>query len=486
MHKQIQLNPDQLEALKAIEHFLNTPSSQAFVLCGSAGTGKTTLVAKIIELVHRLGMNSMLVAPTGRAAQILQGKLDRMLPNAIGPATVSTLHGAIYYMASLSVDDTRPEEGLSAVQMDFPIRKQGNPFDLMIVDEASMVGDTATYQSSMRFGSGKLLSDLVGYVQHLYREGLASRPIKLLFVGDLAQLPPVGSKQSPALCPEYLHNRFGLQTRRYELTTVMRQGEKSGILSLANSIRDQIFRVTAGGIAIPFNGQDIRSIDFHSAVGLVAANSRERCSSVAVVYSNAIASEYNLGVRSQLWGNSWASVTPEDRLLVTRNCPAVGLSNGDQVQVHTVMSSTVIEQVRLPSGQVVTLRFRELRLLFNITDDSSNTVECLVLENLLFSDKRDLEDTEQYALLELLRQRHPYVDPDSVEFRDLMQTDPYYNALQVKFGYAMTCHKAQGGEWEQVIVDPMGLRLDTEEGCRWLYTAVTRASGLLMVVDGCL
>ncbi len=484
MNRQIQLNPDQLEALEAIKHFLSNPDLDAFVLCGSAGTGKTTLVAMIIELVKSFEMDSMLVAPTGRAAQILQSKLVQMLPSALGRVPVSTLHAAIYYMASLSVDDTRPEEGLSAVHMDFPIRKQGNPFDLMIVDEASMVGDTATYQPSIRFGSGRLLSDLVGYVQHLNREGFVSRPIKLLFVGDLAQLPPVGSQQSPALCPDYLHSWFGLQARQYELKMVMRQGAKSGILSLANSIRDQIFGWAVGGISIPFNGQDIHPIDFHSAVGLIATNSREKRSSVAVVYTNAKASEYNLGVRAQLWGNSWAPITPRDRLLVTRNCPAIGLSNGDLLHVHTVMSSAVIEQVRLPNGQEVTLRFRELRLQLDLTTGSSNGVQCMVLENLLFSDKRDLEHEEQYALFELLRQRHPYVDPDSAEFRDLMQTDPYYNALQVKFGYALTCHKAQGGEWEQVIVDPMGVRLDTEHGCRWLYTAVTRASGLLMVVDG--
>lgn len=484
MHKQIQLNPDQLEALKAIEHFLNAPSTQAFVLCGSAGTGKTTLVAKIIELVHRLGMSSMLVAPTGRAAQILQGKLDRMLPNAVGPAPVSTLHRAIYYMESLNVDDMRPEEGLSAVHMDFPVRRQGNSFDLMIVDEASMVGDTAIYQSSMRFGSGKLLSDLVGYVQHLHREGIVSRPIKLLFVGDLAQLPPVGSAQSPALSPEYLYSYFGLQTRRYELTTVMRQGENSGILAWANAIRHQIFHPSSGAVELPCNGHDIVSTDFHSAVRTIANNVRQQRSSAAVVYSNALALEYNLGVREQLWGNSYSPVVVCDKLLVTRNCPGAGLTNGDLVRVKGVLTSTLKEPVRLPNGQRVDLFFREMLLQPDAATSESSLIKCIVLENLLYSHKRDLDDCEQHALFELVRQRHPYVDPDSAEFRDLMQTDPYYNALQVKFGYALTCHKAQGGEWEQVIVDPMGVRLDAEHGCRWLYTAVTRASGLLMIVDG--
>ncbi|UTW11985.1 ATP-dependent DNA helicase [Marinobacterium rhizophilum] len=482
MNRQIQLNPDQLEALEAIKHFLNNPDLEAFVLCGSAGTGKTTLVSMIIELVHQLGMESLLVAPTGRAAQILQGKLNWLLPKTLGPVAVSTLHGAIYYMANLSVDDARPEEGLSALHMDFTIRKQGNPFDLMIVDEASMVGNTALFQPSMRFGSGRLLSDLVGYVQYLYREGIVSRPIKLLFVGDLAQLPPVGSQQSPALSPECLYSNFGLQARRYELTTVMRQGENSGILAWANAIRDWIFHSSGGAVEIPFNGHDIVPADFLSAVRTIANNVRQQQPSAAVVYSNALALDYNLGVREQLWGNPYSPVVVRDKLLVTRNCPSAGLSNGDLVRVVGIHPSSWREQVRLPNGQAVDLYFREMLLKPDASTNESSTIKCMVLENLLFSGHRDLQDCEQFALFELVRQRHPRVDPDSSEFRELLQADLYYNAVQVKFGYAMTCHKAQGGEWQQVIVDPLGVRLDTEDGCRWLYTAVTRASNSLIVV----
>jgi hypothetical protein len=478
MNRQIQLNPDQLEAMQAIEHFLNNPSLDAFVLCGSAGTGKTTLVAKIIEQAKRFGLESMLVAPTGRAAQILQGKLDRLLPSSLRPVTVSTLHAAIYFMASMSVDETRREEGRSTIQMDFPIRRQGNPFDLLIVDEASMVGDNLTHQPSMYFGTGRLLNDLVTYIRHIYQEGIVSRPVKVLFVGDPAQLPPVGSTHSPALCPEYLYNSFGLQARRYELTTVMRQGEKSSILSLANQIREQIFHGASGGLAIPFNGQDVRPVNFHSAVELIANNIRQNHSCAAVVYSNATAHEYNLSVRSRLWGTAYASISPGERLLVMRNSPTNGLSNGDLVLVHTVMTATLEEKVDLPDGHQISLRFKELRLV----SDSGRRVQALVLENLLFSDRRDLQDTEQHALYLLVRQRNPYVEPDSAEFRDLLQDDPYYNALQVKFGYAMTCHKAQGGEWKQVIVDLMGVRLDSENGSRWLYTAVTRASNTLCLV----
>src|SRR5690554_5149023 len=172
MNKSFELNPDQQAAMAEIEAFLKSPTQHAFVLCGSAGTGKTTLVARIIELASSYDLESTLVAPTGRAARILQNKLNHMLPPRLSGIEVSTLHGAIYYLSRLTVDESRHEDGLSAVQMDFPLKKQGNAFDLLIVDEASMVGDVAQYQDEMSFGSGRLLSDLITYVQCLYQEGI--------------------------------------------------------------------------------------------------------------------------------------------------------------------------------------------------------------------------------------------------------------------------------------------------------------------------
>ncbi|GGB82100.1 ATP-dependent endonuclease [Marinobacterium zhoushanense] len=480
MHRQIQLNPDQLEAMKRIEHFLNTPSLDAFVLCGSAGTGKTTLVAMIIELVKSLGMESMLVAPTGRAAQILQGKLNARLSFGRELVTVSTIHSAIYYMANLTVHSAPSTDSLDSFQMDFRLRPNGQSFDLLIVDEASMVSDECSPQQEVHFGSGKLLSDLIEYTQRLYQAGVVSRPIKFLFVGDLAQLPPVCSMPSPALSPVYLDTVFGLQSRRYELTTVMRQGDGSGVLALARSIREEIFHPTGSGVQIPFNGRDISPIDFREAVQLIANNVWQQRSSVAVVYSNAIALQYNFGVREMLRGDPYAPVMPKDCLLVTRNSPSTGLCNGDLVTVNSVMTSTLTEEVRYPDGQRIELRFKELRLQTGSGD--GEVKHCLVLENLLFSHDRDYLATVQQALRELVRRRNPYVDPESAEFRELLKTEPYGNALQVRFGYALTCHKAQGGEWGQVIVDSTDIRGSAEERLRWLYTAVTRASSSLLFV----
>jgi len=478
MKNQIQLNVDQNEALMAIEDFLRVPTMDAFVLCGSAGTGKTTLVARIIEMANRFNLSSLLVAPTGRAARILEEKLDNLLPSELGPIDVSTIHRAIYYMASMSVDEDQ-----SALYLDFPVRQRGASFDLIIVDEASMVGDTGMFQGSIRFGSGRLLSDLMRYVDKIYQEGLVSRPIKLLFVGDLAQLPPVGSDYSPALLPDYLHDRFGLQVSKYELTTVMRQSHKSNILSLANTVREQIFGTSAESFHIDYNETDLRLISFEVAVQAIVSNVINQRSSVAVVYSNRTALSYNLAIRQKLWGDAQRELMSGDTLLVTRNCPILGFSNGDLARVSAVQSAPLKEVVHLPNGFEIPLMFIEVRLQMDNASNEPQFINCLVLLNLLFSHERELSDDQQFALYELLRRRHAYVGPDSAEFSELMQTDPYYNALQVKFGYALTCHKAQGGEWDQVIVDPNGLQMNSEKDYRWLYTAVTRASESLLLVE---
>ncbi|WP_299198034.1 AAA family ATPase [uncultured Amphritea sp.] len=482
MNTPIELNADQQAAMAEIKSFLTDPSQQAFVLCGSAGTGKTTLVARIIELAYSRELQSMLVAPTGRAARILQGKLDRMLPPQLSGIKVSTLHGAIYYQSNLTVDESRHDEGLSALQVDFSLKKQGNTCDLLIVDEASMVGNAAMYKQALRFGSSRLLNDLMAYVDFLYSEGIARQPIKLLFVGDLAQLPPVRSNESPALSPDYLYEHFGIQARRYELTQVMRQADGSQILPLANAIRETIFQHTDQPVQINYNETDVQQTDFNSAVKLIANNVRQNRSSVAVVYSNNMAMEYNLGVRKLLWGKGYCDTHERDRLLVTRNSPTHGLNNGDLVRVHSVLTSLLTETVRLPNGLLVNLRFREVRLMPEFDSYDGDTIQCIMLENLLYSPNSDLRVEEQDALYELVKQRNPYLDPNSTAFEEAMRDDPYYNALQVRFGYALTCHKAQGGEWQQVIVDPMGVRLNTEQGKRWLYTAVTRASESLLLV----
>ena len=346
-----------------------------------------------------------------------------------------------------------------------------------------MVGDKGMQQESMRFGSGRLLSDLVRYAHKIYQEGMVSRPIKLLFVGDLAQLPPVGSDDSPALLPEYLHDRFGLQVSRYELTTVMRQSDKSDILTLANSIREKIFQASGQPLHINFNDTDLGLMSFEEAVQAIVSNVVHQRSSVAVVYSNRTALSYNLAIRQQLWGNAQCELMSGDTLLVTRNCPDQGLSNGDLVKVNAVQTATLQEVVCLSSGVKVPLHFIKVSLLVNTPSNDPQYISCLVLLNLLFTNEREPSCEQPFALYELLKHRHPHVAPGSTEFSELMQSDPYYNAVQVKFGYALTCHKAQGGEWDQVIVDPSGLKMNTEKDYRWLYTAVTRASESLLVVQ---
>ena len=454
MTRSIILNPDQQSAIDQVTAFLKDPQVNAFILCGSAGTGKTTLVAKIIERIRLMGVQSLLVAPTGRASRILSTKLGHMLAGEAQPPDVMTLHSAIYYFKEISVDVTRERYGKSSLEMRFPIKKEGNSFELVIIDEASMVGDVRAMDSIMNFGSGFLLSDLVLYINKVMAQ--TGQRIKMMFVGDLAQLSPVGSNISPALMPDYLSERFGFRTYLYELTTVMRQADKSGILQVANTIRAHIFEPTYQAIQIEPNGTDISHASREEAVKMIAYNLKYGRSSVAVAFSNKTVLGYNIAVRRLLWGRcGWATVREGEQLIVTRNCHALGVSNGDIVTLGHVALKGIVHAVDLSNGKTVVLSFREVTFKEGIDNEDINSY--LILENLLKSHRRDLTDDEQLALLEHFEQRHPELDRKSEEFKARLAEDPFYNALQVKFGYALTCHKAQGGEWDHVIVDTEGV-----------------------------
>ncbi|MCD8512880.1 MAG: AAA family ATPase [Nitrincola sp.] len=370
MTQSIVLNTDQQHAMNQVEFFLRNPRMDAFILCGSAGTGKTTLVARIIERVRSKGVSCMLVAPTGRASRILNTKLDQLLAEDDQLPSVMTLHSAIYYFKEISVDLERESVGQSAIKMRFPIKRDGQTCQLVIVDEASMVGDNQPIGSMMSFGSGRLLSDLVEYINKTVEK--TNNKIKLLFVGDLAQLAPVGSSKSPALMPDYLEDQFGFQTQRYELTTVMRQASKSGILEAANRVRAEVFEPTGKKIQIQDNAIDIRNVWIEDAFGMIAHNLKHNHSSVAVVYSNRLALMYNVAVRRLLWGgNGWRSVVPGEKLLVTRNCHELDLCNGDIVILEQAELKPISKVVRLSNRKEVMLRFREVTFVKRTQDEEA-------------------------------------------------------------------------------------------------------------------
>ncbi|MFT8232366.1 ATP-dependent RecD-like DNA helicase [Pseudomonas guariconensis] len=479
---EIQLTEEQSAALDAIKTFLLADSRDAFVLRGSAGTGKTTLIAKLVKTLEEMNLSCSLLAPTGRAARILGNKIKQITGNPGYEG--STIHRAIYTLTHLEVNEGAETANDPGVRMIFPLKEEESLVSLFVIDESSMVGDKANHGDFMQFGSGRLLMDIVTFAR-MSRPGRSKDHLtKLLFVGDPAQLPPVGENASPALSDAYLSEQFQLKVDSFDLKKVMRQAQDSAILDRATELRDAMLAERFNKFSLQPNGQDIEQVDARKAVDLIVQGLQTKASNVAVVHSNATALEYNRNIRDRRWGDASLPIQAGETLLINKNSTTHLLSNGDLVKVMEVGADAQCVPVNLKGGHHVELWFRNITVAFRDADGGIIKTNCLVLENLLGSPHRELASLEQRALLVDFRKRHPDLHPKSAEFRRTIRNDPYFNALQVKYGYAMTCHKAQGGEWNTVIVD-----FESNAGSRnasffrWAYTAITRAAKKLIIVN---
>lgn len=476
----IELNEEQASALEAIESFLRNDDLDAFILRGSAGTGKTTLIASLMDTLDKMNLSCALMAPTGRAARIIGNKIGQISGDCSRAS--STIHKEIFGSPKVSINENAEAENDPGVRLVFPLKTDEPTTSLFVIDESSMLGDKEQSGDFMQFGSGRLLSDLVQFVR-AKRPGRTERPLtKLLFVGDPAQLPPVGDNISPALSDEYLAHQFDLRVASFELRTVMRQAQGSAILARASEIRDAIVAKTFNRFSLTSRGDDIQNANVREAVDLVEESQRARGPSVVVAHSNSIALEYNRTIRERRWGSANMPIQIGETLLVNKNKPP--FSNGDLVRVMRVGAEPKTIVVPLRGGHRVDLSFREVSLAFREADGTIVQHDTLVLENLLDAPGRQLSALEQRALLVDFRMRHPHLRPASEEFQRTIRDDAYFNALQVKYGYAMTCHKAQGGEWKTVVVDFNGFGDPRNEHFyRWAYTAITRAAERLALIN---
>lgn len=474
----ISLNQDQQQALFEITNFLQDSKQDVFILRGSAGTGKTTLISSLTKELEKLGINYGLLAPTGRAARILGSKTKQV---------ASTIHRAIYSFDGLNVNEEAIDENDPGLDMYFPLKAEGLNNVLFIVDESSMVGDAENKEGNLKFGSGRLLKDLIQFCG-LNTKSLTVKKTKLIFVGDAAQLPPVGENFSPALSAEYLQKNYNLNAMLYDLSKVMRQAEGSSILARATEIRDAIFKNTFNEFNLKPDQQEIEKVGVTVALNKIVESLQNKRSSVAVVYSNRTARDYNRSIRERIWGSANLAVQAGDTLLVNKSSTTHNLSNGDLVKVldvsHLPEQATINLKVKGEGTQAVNLYFRKVTVAYRDANGEIIKLFCFILENLLDSLERGVTPLEQRALLVHFRQRHEGLSPKSNEFKQAIKQDPYFNALQVKYGYAMTCHKAQGGEWQQVIVDfDSSFSARNSNFFRWVYTAITRASKKLLVIN---
>ena len=430
----IKLTPEQSAALDAIRSFLCDDKQDAFILRGSAGTGKTTLIAKLVSTLEEMNLSCELLAPTGRAARILGNKIKQNTGNSEHEG--STIHRAIYTFDKLEVNEEAETANDPGMRMVFPLKEEEATTFLFVIDESSMVGDKEVHGDFVQFGSGRLLKDIVTYAR-MRRPGRSPDHLtKLLFVGDPVQLPPVGEKSSPALSEAYLKQEFNLEAGSFELNSVMRQAKGSAILDRATELRDAMMADCYNTFSLRPYGQDIEQVDAGSAVHHIIQGLQAKNSNVAVVHSNATALEYNRNIRSCRWGDPSLPIQEGETLLVNRNSTKHVLSNGDLVKVIQVASASKSVHVNLKGGHYVELAFRDVTVAFRDVDGGIIQTDCLVLENLLDSPFREITPLEQRALLVDFRRRHPGLHPRSVEFRRAIRSDPYFNALQVKYGYA--------------------------------------------------
>ena len=466
----INLTQDQKNALTKLESFF-VSDKKIFVLGGYAGTGKTTILRGVVDYLKDTDnrKNVVLTAPTGRAAKVLSARTGY---------DTSTIHRAIYAKDCVVIKNQKSEDFAEReFTYVFPLQEASREV-VVIVDEASMLTDKEAHNELFQFGSGHLLTDLIKY----------SREGKIIFVGDVAQLPPVGDNHSVALDVEALCD-MNYDVDSYVMTEVVRQSKDNQILNNAIKVRDLLEKPRNERSELVFETKqdEVESITADAIVDR-CVNDLERhdylqTSSKIICYSNRLASIYNQHVRQLLY-SSPTHVMPNDLLMIVQNNYDLDVFNGDIVRVIAV--SDKIEKQSAPvyvkrfgerKRETITLTFRDME----VQNEDGDIFSCKIIDSFLESSEPHLPFDDMKALLInfCMRMDECGIKEGTLDFVARMKSDPYLNALRVKYGYAITCHKAQGGEWNKVYIDFTGKLGLSDDSLRWIYTATTRASKTL-------
>lgn len=468
----MELTQQQKLVLDRMWKFLYSDSS-VFILHGYAGTGKTTLLLEYTRLL--LGKNIVfnVVAPTGRAAKVLNSKFLSAKLNVMA----STIHRAIYDLEDILF--SKDSEGDDVLNYFFPIARPEHLSQVVIVDEASMVSSMLNRPEMFQFGTGVLLEDLMSFV-------CCEKGGKVIFVGDPAQLPPVGDNKSNALEPVYFEER-GLKVMKEELKEVLRQDGKSAILTNAMQIRSLLNCPLRNSFKLEEKTGEVERLEVSSFVNkYMELNGSLAIDKIAIIcFSNALALDYNETLHNRFFGSEHVLDEGELLLVVNNNYGlTVPLFNGDIVKVVKVTGEEEVLAAPVMTGKkeerkrlVIQLRFQNVSLM----TDGGNVVECKVISSMVSDPNRDLSYDARKALFINFCMRHRELNIGSREFKLALANDPYFNAVQVKYGYAITGHKCQGGEWDVVMVDYKGRTGMSDDCLRWNYTVTTRARRCLYV-----
>lgn len=464
---------EQRNAAEAMSRFmLGTNADSIYVLRGYAGTGKTSLIGALVRTLHQLGRRVVLMAPTGRAAQVFAA-------HAGYPAY--TIHKRIYRQKAFNGEMIDFMQGVNLLKN-----------VLFIVDEASMISNLGGGGQAV-FGTGRLLDDLIQFVY-------SSEGCRLMLVGDDAQLPPVGEAFSPALSASKLGS-YGFDVTESRLTQVVRQLDSSGILYNATMLRRMLTEDALGSFPqFHLHGfADIRTV---SGEELIEALERSYSNAgveqtIVISRSNKRATAFNQGIRSRILGME-GELEGGERLMVVKNnyhwLAEMNQPAGDDTAASGSQAASDNQDDFIANGDMLTLqRFRNERTVhgfrfadvtLRMSDDEHTVIQATMLMDALHTDAPALTAAQQQQLFQAVWDDYPEIRNKRDRMK-AVQKDQFYNALQVKYAYAVTCHKAQGGQWEDVYIDQGYVTEDMLDAdyLRWLYTALTRSTQNVYLVN---
>ena len=478
------LNEGQVELINRLNQFLSSGEYNVFLLKGYAGTGKTFITKGLTEYFRAIGRNYVLAAPTGKASKVIALKTK---------STAYTIHKTIYSFDDIVEYRDDDIDGTETFKFYAKLAVNENSVDTVyIVDEASMISDIYQEAEFFRFGTGYLLADFIKFVNLDHNDHRK----KVIFIGDDAQLPPVGMDFSPALNSKYLLQKHHLHSTAFELTEVVRQKAESGVIKNTIPIRKALDEKVFNQLDVDLNYPDLKQVDHQDLISfyLESCDNKINGESIIIAHSNGDVADYNNKVRECFFPNCQEIVSGDKVMALTNsNVHRIFISNGDFGKIREVIGDSEKRRITLKKKNPesknveeiqVELVFRDVIIGFKSLDDTTHFFPAKIIENLLYNKEPGLSSDQNKALYLDFCIRNKNIPRKSIEFKQLLKIDPYFNALRLKFGYAITCHKAQGSEWNNVFVKCKSHQSQlTSDYFRWLYTAMTRTAQKLYLLD---